>query len=598
MKKSHLLFLFLAVSWLPNMALATTSWVKNGEPVDLRKSANPFYNSTATTVTLNGKEYRLGSVNGSPVATRNDEDEYFDIIRDPQGKARIYTKNSAGTAMLGNNIVLYKDEFPATIVWGNNDDVYVKDILSTVPTDSYVKGTLEGSTITFKAGQVVDYIEDGPYLYGLAVGLAKTEYEYDEELGDVVNFYYDPNLTEYSMTVSQKGNLELVLPGEPFNGEDPTEYVLCLYYTDDLQFAYYSDFFQTYKPENFQIITLPEGVETENYAYIDEFDYASFVEVAYTDNYIYIKGLNPQLPEGVVRAKIDGDKAYIAQNEYMGVYMGIFYIFTKIWLDNPDYDEELNVGKPYLMAPASQEFGLTIDREKGTITADTPGVYLSFQPDENSFANSLCFLGEFVLRYQYTMEGTPANPTHLQYLTKWVPQQGFADLQFNFSNYSTEGLVLDSNHLYYSVIANDKPIIFGEQKVLNLLGKTVDAYSEIPDKQMWVPYLFSNFEDIYKYSNSEFDIGIYVWNVVKIGVQTMYNYNDEFTYSDIVTLDVYTGEITETPAAVKVLENSKVVKEEYYTLSGQKVEKPSGGIFIKRTIFNDGTVTSSKHILR
>lgn len=549
---------------------------------------------TCNTITLNGKTYQVGKTYGTPVVTRADDTGGFDIITDPQGTTRLYTKQSYGTAVWMDEMHMYEDSFPATIVWGNNNDVYVQDIISTQSTENYVKGTMEGNLITFDAGQVVEYVEEDPYFYGIAVGIARTEVNEEE---DTVDFYFDPDVTKYWMTVDKNGNLELVLPGEPFNGEDPTEYVLCYYYTDDLQFFGFSDFYQSYKLENYQMVTMPEGVEPEQYVYIDDFDYASFVQVAFTDDYIYIQGLNPMMPEGVVRAKIDGNTASIAQNEYMGSYMGIFYIFTKVWIDNPDYNEKDPRSKPYILAPASQNFNLTFDREAGTITADTPGVYLSFQPDEDSYDNAICFLTEFILRYQATSEGTPANPTHLEYKTNWVSYQGYADLQFYLSNYSRDGFVLDADHLYYRVIANGEPIIFGEQTVVNLLGESVTAYPGVPEKQMWLPYLYSNNEDVFKVFSSVFDIGIYVWDVTQIGVQSMYYYNDVYTYSDIVTLDVKTGEITTTPAGVDSVKSDEVKSVEYFNLSGMKVENPSHGIFIKKTTYSDGNVISTKQLI-
>lgn len=577
------------------MAFIAIPGYSSGVASSLKKENNPYYQGSATTVTIGGKEYKLGKVSGFPVKTRVNAD---DVIREAEGTEKLYSKESAGTALLGGQMIMYKDEFPASVVWGDNNEVYVRDILSTIPTDTYVKGYLQDGVITFAAGQVVEYIEDDLYGdYGIAIGIARTEIN---EAEDAIDFKYDPTVTEYSITVDKNGKMSLQLPGEAFDGENPTEYVLCLYYTDESMFAGYSDFFQTYSPVDYELITMPFGVEAEQYVYVDDFDYASFVDVAYTDSYIYIRGLDPMLPEGVVRAKIDGNTATIAQNQYVGNYMGMYYIFTKVAIDNPDYDMFKPGSQPYLFAPEDEGFVLTFDREAGLIVSENKGIYLSFQPDVNNFNVVNCFLEEFVLRYQATSAGTPANPSISRYFTDLVSYWGYGDFQFTISNYSTEGYVLDVEQLYYQVLVNGEPLIFGEGPRINLNGYEVTAYMGVPADQRWLPYQFSNDDDIMKWSSSEFDVGIYEPDVKTLGVQSLYVHDGVYTYSQIVTLDVATGEITtsDDTNAVKAISAGNVVKEEYFNLSGQKVENPQNGIFVKRVTYSDGKVTTRKQLIR
>lgn len=614
MKRSLLLSLWAVIAALPAFSA--------GEAVDLfKKSSNPIRNGTCKTITLNGKSYEIGNIYGAP-PTREGTDENG-LITEPVGETRLYSKTSAGTAVLGNNLIMYEDEFPAEVVWGEGNDVYFKDILSTAPTDTYVKGELDGDMITFKTGQIVEHIVDGPYEYDMAIAIARTEFK-----PTTVDFFLDESITEYSVKVNKDGSMDLVLPGEPFNGEEPTEYVLCLYYADDNSFAGFSDFYQTYTPEDLVEIKMPFGVEPEQYVYVDDFDYASFVNVAYTDNYIYIEGLDPMMPESVVRAKIEGDKAIIPQNQYQGIYMGMFFIFTRILADNPEFNEKDPKSEPFIYLPEDQGFELKFDREAGKIYADTPGVYLVFQPAEDKYDNALCLLGEFTLTYQATSEGIPANPSRLQFRMDWVTYQGYADFMFNISNYSKEGHLLDVEGLYYSVIVNDERVIFGEQVLVDYYDDSVTAYRGVPERQMWLPFLFNNNEDIFKLSTNEFDIGIYVQDVKTIGVQSMYRHDDVFTYSDIVTLDVETGEIHTTPGdnggsdnpggdnpggdnpggddpgqgdddnnAVEVIGDSGVQSVEYFTLSGIKVDNPRNGIFVKRIKQSNGKVTVSKQFI-
>ena len=580
----------LSISLLTAVAIPAYS---SGVASSLKKSENPYFRGDYKTMTLDGKTLKLGEVHGSPAPTRASRE---DVIYKAEGTEKFYLKESYGTALLGSSLILYSDDFPASVVWGDNDEVYFKDILSTIPCDTYVKGHISGDMITFATGQLIDYIEDDLYGdYGIAVGVGRTVVN---TATDSYDFYYDPSITEYSIKVNKNGSMELVLPGEPFNGEEPTEYTLCLYSTDDLQFVGYSDFSQTYKEVNYELISMPFGVEPQQYVYIDSFDYASFVQVAYTDDYIYIQGLDPMLPQGVVRAKIDGNKATIAQNEYVGNYMGLYYIFTKVVEDNPDYDPFIPSTLPYMFMPEDQGFELTFDREEGIIVSENKGRYLSFQPDVNNFDFVNCFLEDFVLKYQATSAGTPANPSISRFFTDLVSYFGYADFQFTISNYSTEGYVLDVEHLYYQVIVNGEPVIFKAGPLIDLNGNETMAYEGVKGEQQWLPYLFSNDDDITKWSSSEFDVGIYVPDVKTIGVQSLYFYEGVYTYSDIVTLDVETGEITvSSGAGVQTIVDADVVSEEYYTLSGLKVNNPQKGIYVKRTLYSNGNVIVTKQLI-
>lgn len=593
MKTKHLLWplllLSMTVTALPALSIEADS--------PLLKHNNPFNNGATPTMQVNGKSYTIKAGNANPVATRTPE-EQESIIYNPNGNEKLYNKDSAGTYVFFGEMELYEDTFPSSVVWGDNDEVYVKDFLSTYTTDSFIKGKKTGNEIVFDCYQLIDYVIEDPYEYGVAVGVYKIEID---EVKDTYEFKFDPSITQFSITVDKNGKLQLVIPGKPFNGKDVPEYTIGIYATDDGMFLGFSDFYQVYNPTDYETTRIPFGVETEQYVFIDEFDFASFVDVAYTDSYIYLKGLDPMVPEGVVKARIEGNKAYIAQNQYVGIYLGLNYIFTKIWYDNPDYDENDYNSPPYFMADPSVEFELTFNREEGWIASENPGVYLSFQPDQNSLANANCMIGSFTMRYQNTLAGTPSNPTHLYYLYKdnLVAYYGYADFQFNISNYSVEGTLLDENYLLYRVFVNGEPLVFRNEIVTSITGYPVEAYPGVPMPTYWIPYLFNNAEDISKWSSNQFDVGIYEPNVKTLGVQTLYVLPDHpATYSDIVTLDVETGEVTTSNTGVEQVTAAPVERTEYYDLSGRKVKNLEKGVYILKNIHSDGKVTTSKVMIR
>ena len=568
------------------MALAMFPAFPKGGCPELHKAHNPLYQGKQNAIKFGDKTYKIGNIHGLPV---QDAGETPEVITTVEGTTKLYNKRSVGTFLFNNKMAQYYDDFPATIVWGEDDSVYILDILSTVATGTYVKGTVNGNRINVAANQTLEYYEEEGY--GINIGIVRTEISEDQ-----VDFYYDPSITEFSYILNDDGSLTLDLPGRKFDGELPPEYVIGIYYSDDSSFVGFCDYTQQYDLVDLTQIEIPKDADIEAYVMIDEFSYASLVDVAYVGDKLYIRGLSAMLPEGTIMAKVEGNKAYIDQNEYLGIYFDQFFIVTKVLYDNPDYNEEDETSLPFIMAPANVKFTLDIDREAKTISAKENGVYLSFQPDEDNYENSITVLGKFDLTYQSTTSGVPANPTNLRYTTEFASQQGFNDFFFTLSNFSREGNILDTETLYYRIFIDDEPLIFGEEIGLNLLNEEVIMYNGVPDQQIYMVYPFNNNNDIFKFSENEFDIGIYVDGVTTIGVQSMYMYEGKPTYSDIVILDVETGEIKE-ESGVEKIALAPIEKREYYNVSGQRVAHPDKGIYIIKEIRRDGKVTTRKVIL-
>lgn len=496
----------------------------------------------------------------------------------PAGETVSYSKLAAGTAVLNGGLVLYEDKFPAEIVWGADGKVYFKNIISVFPEECYVEGTLEGSVITVPTGQLMEYNE--MYDEGIAFGVFKTEIRV-EDGKEFVDFEYVPDIESVNFSLASDGTITMQLPGRQFDGKTPSEYVAGSYYTDDFSFAGYGDFMQEYTRLELELVTMPEDAEVLQYVFVDQFSYAQIVDVAFHEGYLYIRGLSSMLPEGTIRARIEGDKALVPQNEYLGIYYDQYYIFTKVVYANPDYDEEDPDSPPFLMAPDDVCFELHIDADRRRIYADREGFYLSYHCDADDFLNSLGYFDVFELKYQESFAGTPANPVDLEYHTEWMTAQGFNDFFFTISNYSTEGTLLDTEKLYYKVFVNGTPVVFYQHMGTDLLGKESLIYPDVPVKVELLPYLFNNNEDIFKWSDNAFDIGIYTDDVKTIGVQSVYYFEETFTSSDIVTLDVETGEVTTTDGIATAVADSEIVAREYYSLDGRRVAVPGRGLYIE-----------------
>ena len=106
-----------------------------------------------------------------------------------------------------------------------------------------------------------------------------------------------------------------------------------------------------------------------------------------------------------------------------------------------------------------------------------------------------------------------------------------------------------------------------------------------------IPY---NFYDYFDFDAQGYRHTFYYYSdgLETIGIQAVYkNEEDKLYASDVSVFPV---------ASVKVIENeSKTVTDvTYYDLQGRKVANPEAGLYIVRTAYADGTVSTRKTVIR
>ena len=70
------------------------------------------------------------------------------------------------------------------------------------------------------------------------------------------------------------------------------------------------------------------------------------------------------------------------------------------------------------------------------------------------------------------------------------------------------------------------------------------------------------------------------------------------TESDIITLDIDSGDVNETPSGVESIAGSKINSKVYYDMNGRQVVNPGNGIYILKTTLEDGNVKTKKVVIR
>lgn len=533
-----------------------------------------------------------------------------DVIMEVDGRKQNYLRYGSGFFPYFGQVYQYDettDPSPSSIWFGDDNTIYFEDLMD-FGWYSFIKGEISGSKITVALPQTI-FIEkyewaDEPYYNNLCVMTQSGS-------GQDLTFKVDTEVTSVTYTINANGDITLdplpagkalgvmtyfigkVYDEEPDGEENPDEEgSYHLEWLDAWSGA--ADFTQRFStidvdqiemPKDAEIITYHCGINGTNYP----------VEVAFQDNYMYIKGISdsPYLSNLVVRATIDGERAYIPQDQFVGVYgFENEMIITKCGY---------RVGQNIRYAPSSTSYEFTIDSRHRFLQAADSEMYFCFaymrQIDPSTGQNGLLtYFKDFVLLYQDSYPGVPSDPYNLYAHDDYWNIFGYFTFVFEIAAISPEHHMLLSGNLYYSIYIDDDLVEFEYDPD----AKPFSHYYMLPEPTTEIPYLFDNDADLDKTTETEFELGYYIDGITTIGVQVIYDYEGVRTYSNLVTLNIETGEITTTPngsVGISVAEgDSKISATEYYDLNGRKITNPTKGVFIKKTIMEDGSVKTTKTV--
>ncbi|MCH5312312.1 MAG: hypothetical protein J1E57_10230 [Prevotella sp.] len=461
-----------------------------------------------------------------------------DAITSPVGTERLYTKDCSGTFRFSDSALFYEDVFSTKLVWGDNNDVYFYNILSLAEADTFVKGTVDGNKIVIDLPQTAYYDEEA----GAYVELAIVKYSvYIDELNrEAGEYIYCPDFTQITFNVADNGVLTMVIPGEQFDGRYLPDYGLGYVYSDTKEWTGYVDFEQVLTPTEGAINVIPTGTVMTPYTFIYD-NHGINVEVGFNNDNMYIRGLNPNFPKGVIVASVEGNTATIRQNQIMGIYNDVL-MYLKLVKANPDYDYETDdPNLEYFFAPDDAVYTLQISDDRSTISS----VNNEYDLCLNGSPTRLYYLAVYVeinLNLQSSYAGTPKNPSDPYWYDEFNTG-GTGSFFFYVYDVSTDGSMLDPNHLYYRIYVDDKIMTFVQEE--NPGGRYRYRYPQIFEATTKIPYLFMNWQDIYVYADTPRRmVDLYNPDITSVGVQSVYEYEGKTTVSDILRYDILQGTYT------------------------------------------------------
>lgn len=483
-----------------------------------------------------------------------------EIITDPAGESKTYTASSKGWHFTLNGLEEYEDPgTPSQVVFGENNEVYLMDIITTNPRGSFVKGTIdEYGTITVEFPQTIFYSEeqgDGFNVNRLSPA------GYDEEGYPEYGINADNNKVE--LYTDNNGNIVL----SDLDGD-----AIGLTFTTDDEWALFAETMLVYSLHTELPQTMPAELSTEEWSCIIG-DYGYKITVGIDGDTIYLKGVAPKMPEACIIGSISGDKVVFDNNQYLGIYWDWQPNFVRLM-----FVSEIDFGsfKDYEILPNDMKIEFAYDAEARRLTQITEDAEMAVNC-ATDYVNPLAILSNTVFEYQEMATGTPRDPYGLDLDEEFYDIIGYALFSFNIPLVDDEGRVMPDTDVYYTIYVNGEPLVIRD-----------DEYDITPGTEFTeIPFSFDNMLDIYSNGTISKTVSIYARDLDSIGVQSIYRHNGEVSRSAIST--------TSTVSVDSIGNNRNVKSEIFLDLSGRAVSEPKG-VCIQKTVYDDGSVFYSKTV--
>lgn len=478
----------------------------------------------------------------------------------PDGTSHTFEVSAISQSVLWESYLLVEQTYNVKeVIISEDGKVYVPDFLPSVPGEQYIVGQIEGDKVIFNFPQEYvtqyGYDEETGEEYADILSLYAQDYDlienYDEYTGETTGYYQyylsDNQTVEFDYNEST-GEMKLV--GDVAIGlgiEVNGAYYGSNYGVQDIAMVDYTSQITT--------VELPDDLVYENYV-MDNYDYyynertKYFVQVAFKDNDMYIKGLFDRDPEMVCCFHEEGGKYVIPFAQCLGTY-NMEKVFTYPVVFAEDYQS----------CEAVDKFEVNVDGDSKTITPTNAyeGLYYNLLLSQIYYWR--CFV-DFTLQQQdipdYAVPGKASNLSFHD--SMWDDTCYFT---FDYNCEAEDGKLLPTSRLFYQFYLDGEPFTF-----------TPEEFFGIDEEMSIVPLNFGDGMNIggfgtYHYINFEHQ------NTKSVGVKIYYESIDgDLIAGDLASLDLEGDSVT------GIMDLEAPV---YYNLSGNRVEHPENGIYIVKT---------------
>ena len=432
------------------------------------------------------------------------------ITNQPEGELKVYQRSGGAIYNYwGYLFSTYQDGSAMQIVFApDGKTVYLQDPISQAIAGTWVRAELsdDGKTLTMPLNQFIIYYPEVEY--GMITAWIDVTVDDSGNVVATVN----PAVEEVTFTIGDDGTISL--DGSSGDVNAFTGSGVGLIYDDDLTWAGYVDWETVYTPFTDTPVALPDGAVLEDYsmAYVDGYgmEGGKMVKVAMMDNDVYVQGMSSNVPNGVMKGTLDGDKVTFESNQYLGVGSGSFLSMAGLEVIDPENYE-------YNILDALE---FDYDAATRTMTAsNTLGIVSGMNIAEE--------YGQPVLAPYTDHAATPANPEVIEF-TDEGDLGGYNYGSFNVPTVDTEGNFINPNDLYYRIYFDDDELFtFGP-----------DEYPQITEYMTDVPYYYT---DGYDMGVGGATIYFYETGFHRVGIQSVFRGGGEEHVSDIVYMELTDG---------------------------------------------------------
>lgn len=429
----------------------------------------------------------------------------------------------------------------------DGSDVYF-NMANPLTGNSWVKGTLSGTTATFANGQQMGTHAGEPfYLSGLN----------ESSLCDVV-FYYNSEKGIFTL-----GDMYLLINGSA-TVNNPWCYFSVYTLTKD----------EVKEPE---VVTPPAGIITSEYSFTYSaitYDGEGFVttneqrnvRIGTMGNEVYMQGICKYLPTAWVKGKrnSDGDLTF-ASGQYYGTYVPYKYFFA---------------AAEYPTSSPEWASDITLYYDKTSKSYSTNRIILLNTKEKELSPIEMYANAKFTKINN--VAATPAAPEISQYVPYEERQDGtYGLVMLNIPTLSATGEPLLTSKLSYQLYFSEgAPYVFQPSR-----------YPNLTEEMTLIPYNFGDGRDIFMAGSAVFFYDD-VKDAEKVGVQSVYTGGNETHESEITWFDINAYRA----AGIDATKSSKAqpVSESFTDLQGRPIGAATKGLLLKTVRLSDGTLKTVK----
>lgn len=465
------------------------------------------------------------------------------------------------------------DPFSAKVSYIAEDSdgkVYIANAISE-GTTGYLVGTRSDNKVTFSFPQVLQQGDS----YLAVMRLEETQIDVEDWDGEIVK------RPSYKVL---EGNQEVTFTIEDGRYiQTPDTYFG--FVQADGQWAGYGEYSQLYSPFDVQAVTAPQDGEdcdfALKYAPIDSRKYEGTIYRLLSGkkkgNEVFVQGLSNQYPESWIKGTLKGDRITFENGQFLGAG-GYSIEFFCTGTDSPEFIPGYNDWEHHFTVTSALE--MAYDPASGEISSLDSNDCIFINSSQSIYSGGEVFLNPALAPQPKEIDPTPIIPDFIKRVNEW--SNGLDPfLTFIIRPINIYGQLLDKNNIGFEIEVEGKPYVF-------------TAWDYWLDEDMTViPWGFSG-AFIWMETDGFTTVSFQEQFMRDVMIRTVYKVGDTLYYSEPQSPD---DPVSKDPiSGVRIVNNvdSSTISTQYYDLNGRPVTAPDNGIFIRRTIDENGKVSFSK----